>query len=362
MIVGWVGNLGSGKTWGMVRKAWQEVKSRPRHTPPPLIFSNMSNIAFPMSIYCQTFEDMQRIACGLILFDEAGVWLDSRSWQSVPKGFLQRLVQFRKRRLDLYYTAQGFDQVDSRLRMLTNVLHKCMMITLPPGFFLQFDTDPKGKSITGFNAALFSVKVAALYDTYEVQADPLKGRGNDVEISWQEGGGRQADPFDELSDEYAEGRSFEATIRRKREGGLNVRWTEAEEVTRAYLMQIGRYQPQQAGWPDMWRYALRRTRWLRMFRIHPAEVPLWVCRESPWLIPPPPAVHSQSRKYDHPTLSELNNRQVNQLIQAIWHPRSPFELGFTVKMVETMKAAEAQEETGARVTAGGVDYELDLNL
>jgi len=321
MLRGWVGNLGSGKTYGMVNQACLDVRRRPSHEAPRIQCTNMADLAFPMSIYAGAFTDMQRVADGVILLDEAGVWMDARSWQSIPATFLQRLVQLRHVGVDLYYTAQGFEQVDSRLRLITNYTERCVMITIGRGLFITCAIDPRTKGVVHWRMTPFDTKIAALYNTMEVVGDPKTGKGRKYRRSTRIS--RQADPFIDRRDWGTETTPIEELLH-WRGGNCEVSWSKDEEITKQYLYDLGLYAPGGQQHRQMWEYALRRTRWLAMFRIHPHEVPFWMSKETPWVVAPPVDLHNQVRILGAPTFHDVSDEDVDRLFESFWRPRYPF--------------------------------------
>ena len=55
----------------------------------------------------------------VVCLDEAGIFLNARNWQSTSKQLLVDLCQSGKDGVDLIYTAQFLEQVDSQFRQLT---------------------------------------------------------------------------------------------------------------------------------------------------------------------------------------------------------------------------------------------------
>lgn len=124
MIAGFVGNIGSGKTLSMVKKAYEEfLKGK-------TIYSNI-HLNFDYIPY--TIDDLESWAKGekilsniVLLMDEAHIYLDSRSSMRKRNKFVTYLMlQTRKLGCDVYFTTQFFDQIDKRLRNLTTAIVEC---------------------------------------------------------------------------------------------------------------------------------------------------------------------------------------------------------------------------------------------
>lgn len=67
----------------------------------------------------------------VILVDEVGIIMPARFWQSFPIGLMFVLSQSRKLSLDLIWTSQDVEQVDSFLRRLTQWVYKVRAIPSP---------------------------------------------------------------------------------------------------------------------------------------------------------------------------------------------------------------------------------------
>lgn len=115
MILGFVGNIGSGKTLSMVKKAYEQFKRG------KTIYSNF-HLKFPhipltLEILLDMKENNTDLANSVVLIDEAHIYLDSRRSASKVNVILSYFVlQSRKMSCDIYYTTQFIGQVDKRLR------------------------------------------------------------------------------------------------------------------------------------------------------------------------------------------------------------------------------------------------------
>lgn len=63
--------------------------------------------------------DLVQVENGLVLLDEAGLWLPSFIWRKIPESLIWKLAQIRKDGLDLFYTAQNAARVVKVLREIT---------------------------------------------------------------------------------------------------------------------------------------------------------------------------------------------------------------------------------------------------
>lgn len=143
MIYAFTGKTGSGKTFHMIKFAykewlrgvdiysntvllfesrrlpvWHKIKHWLRYT---FIYIARREYTPPARGRIIHFEDISEILeakNGVILFDEAQVLFNARSWESLPKEFQYKLQQHRKHRLDLYCTTQNMGAIDITYRRL----------------------------------------------------------------------------------------------------------------------------------------------------------------------------------------------------------------------------------------------------
>lgn len=69
----------------------------------------------------------------VILLDEAGVFLNARSWSKVPEGFLGSLVQLRKDFNIFLLAAHYLEQVDKQVRENCQLFTLCRGVSVPGG-------------------------------------------------------------------------------------------------------------------------------------------------------------------------------------------------------------------------------------
>ena len=131
MIYAFTGKTGSGKTFRMVKYAYKEwLHGSDVYSNTVLLFETARLPIWwkfkklfkkPQRGRITYFEDITEILearNGVILFDEAQVLFNARSWESLPKEFQYKLQQHRKHRLDLYCTTQNMGAIDITYRRL----------------------------------------------------------------------------------------------------------------------------------------------------------------------------------------------------------------------------------------------------
>ncbi len=95
----------------------------------------------------------------VLLVDEVGILMPARFWQSFPIDLIYTLSQSRKMRLDLVYTSQDIEMVDSMLRRLTQWVYQVRCFPSPtnerrergrrPWFFVQEQFRPQHVNTMG---------------------------------------------------------------------------------------------------------------------------------------------------------------------------------------------------------------------
>lgn len=124
MIIGYVGNLGSGKTLSLVRLAYSYYKKGYE------VYSNIS-LNFPhkklnFSDFARYSKSNKQFNKSFFLLDELHMSFDSRRSASYVNIVMSHLIlQSRKRDITIGYTTQSFNQVDLRLRQQTDIVSIC---------------------------------------------------------------------------------------------------------------------------------------------------------------------------------------------------------------------------------------------
>jgi hypothetical protein len=268
-IRAYVGNLGMGKTFNMVADACKRFRAERMQ-----IYSNMTSLRMPEAVYIAGIEGLPLCENGLILLDEASTEMSSRFFHDTGRLILAMLRQSRKNGLDLWYTAQSFDDVDKSLRDLTNEVVLCrrfgstmLRTKLAPG-----TKDLLGRSIVKLDADVFPV-----YDTFEVIG--RAGRGGAIGAAAERRkAGRKA-----LATSGPRAASWQRVKMYER-----VWWTSTLRLTpdavqsRDYLETRGGL-CSGVGWGEQVRAEMLRRSWLRFFGLR-AENVLDDCTfAEPWL-------------------------------------------------------------------------------
>jgi len=144
VIEGYIGLIGAGKTMLAVEHCISTAVRRRA-----LLFSNIAVTTDRLAP-----EDVVQLATGddgldvdelrgildraraegrgaVLLLDEVGILMPARFWQSFPVDLMFQFSQSRKLGLDVVYTAQDIEQVDSFLRRLTQWVFKVRAFPTP---------------------------------------------------------------------------------------------------------------------------------------------------------------------------------------------------------------------------------------
>lgn len=110
-----VGELGAGKTLTMTYLVWRHWYYKKRK-----IYSNYTLYGIPFTLV-NSLQDFEKISDGVFAGDELWSWADSRLSQKSRNRFISTiLLKSRKRGLTVLYTTQSFDQIDKRIRKVTD--------------------------------------------------------------------------------------------------------------------------------------------------------------------------------------------------------------------------------------------------
>jgi len=151
MIVGYIGNLGTGKTLNAVYDLIENMKfGRTVLSNTPISFDWKGK--HYQSITITDLDDFNKAFINGfnidIFMDELSIYLPSNYWNHVKPEFIYKFAQMRKFRCNLYYTEQGWRHGIKRIRDLTNWVWVChkrkTMIPIP---FVKIYRDRKTKKI-----------------------------------------------------------------------------------------------------------------------------------------------------------------------------------------------------------------------
>jgi hypothetical protein len=129
MMFGYIGQIGSGKTLSMIRdvvRRYEREKGRFQ------IYSNihLKGLKYTflkledLMLWAQEEHDFKGET--LMIVDEFHIWMDSRSSMMRKSRIVSYfLLQTRKVGVDLYWTTQFPDQVDKRVRNLSDISIEC---------------------------------------------------------------------------------------------------------------------------------------------------------------------------------------------------------------------------------------------
>ena len=173
MIVGFIGDMGSGKTLSMVRLAYS------LHLKGYTIYSNFK-LFFPFEYFTlqdilSYAENSQNFTNTVFLIDEAHIFMDSRRSASARNLALSYFIlQTRKQNVWLFFTTQYYHQVEKRLRASTNAFVECSFKSFTNNYSQQSNVClnmwniVKSNKITVKKFVFNANPFFQLYDTNEV--------------------------------------------------------------------------------------------------------------------------------------------------------------------------------------------------
>lgn len=135
MIEGYVGLIGAGKTMLAVRHAGELAQRRGalllsniKLVPPEgvdFVQLGVGDDGLDMTQLHELLDGARAAGRGAVLMlDEVGILMPARFWQSFPIRLMHMLSQSRKLSIDLIYTAQDVEQIDTFLRRLTQWIYR----------------------------------------------------------------------------------------------------------------------------------------------------------------------------------------------------------------------------------------------
>jgi len=177
MITLVTGLPGAGKTYFAVREMVQALKEgRDVYTNIPCKIEGVK--------YWKKLKNLLYLKKGLIVMDEAQVYLNSRKWDTLPEWVQYKLQQHRKQGLDILAITQSINRIDTVMRELIGDYKKCTKFFLgskesapkPWGLiFIKSYTDHTEKEKLGTDMIAIDKETCDLYASYdEVEEDDKK--------------------------------------------------------------------------------------------------------------------------------------------------------------------------------------------
>jgi hypothetical protein len=163
VLLGILGNLGSGKTLTLAYFAWRNLYYKHMR-----IFSNF-DLKMP-HVRIRNAGDILAMKDGFAAMDELWTWADARVSSSHKNKFLTMvLAKSRKRGINIAYTSQLMRQIDVRIRGVTDFLVFPRMIMNNQVCHVDIFSNPPTRPIKvfRFNAPI----IWSLYDTSEEVED-----------------------------------------------------------------------------------------------------------------------------------------------------------------------------------------------
>lgn len=157
------GQLGAGKTLGAVLYA-NHLKAR---APSSVLYANFDMKGARPFHDLETFKEIAQNPSSIVVLDEAHVDLDARSFSTNHVKFLSSLTFYlRKIRCTLILTSPLFENLDSRIRTITNAV--CYVQNDKNFFYYPFYDPTNGRFLGLKKARKEKVFDMNLYDTNSI--------------------------------------------------------------------------------------------------------------------------------------------------------------------------------------------------
>lgn len=170
------GRPGSGKTYILAQKAKGFLEQGLE------VYCNFHlEYDKPNLHYFKEFSELIPIKNGIIILDEAQIYLNSRLWDRLDPIFQYKLQQHRKHGLDIWGAVQSINRIDVVMRELVGKYYEVKKFgsgekpggELPKrvwGFFMLREYDPldankKRRSMFGLSITLMRRSICNFYDT-----------------------------------------------------------------------------------------------------------------------------------------------------------------------------------------------------
>lgn len=215
MIIGRVGLIGNGKTYLHAYDALAVAKRRRAVFASNIWTANAADFVewrkdptitdrvqlsvgddgFDLDELRDLLDIAQARGHGVVLFiDEIGVLMPARFWQKFPVELMYRFSQSRKLRLDVYWTSQDVEDVDSYLRRKTQWVYRTRAFPTPtverqelgkrPWFFFETRWRPstvgKRDKRLGWAFRLYRRSFEREFDTDELVMPARRVAGDDL--------------------------------------------------------------------------------------------------------------------------------------------------------------------------------------
>lgn len=151
--------------WSNIKLNWQGYKGYIWNTKFP--FRHFVDIPKDTVKYWTKLSDLYNVQKGVILMDEAHVYMRSRKWEALPEEMERKLAQHGKDRLDIIATVQATQRIDVIVRELIDYWYVCRKL---PFIFQRYefdhDQDKAKKKYLTLRPFLRTKKGYLRYDSY----------------------------------------------------------------------------------------------------------------------------------------------------------------------------------------------------
>jgi hypothetical protein len=166
------GKPGSGKTYILAKKIKEFLAKKIE------VYTNIPKInsSSPYLHHFVEFDELIPVRNGIIVIDEAQIFLNCRQWEQLSPIFQYKLQQHRKHGLDIWGAVQSVNRLDVVIRELIHNYYEVRKIGTgegakrPFGIFIMTQFDPMSankvrRSLLGMELILMKKEICQFYDT-----------------------------------------------------------------------------------------------------------------------------------------------------------------------------------------------------
>jgi len=156
----YTGRPGTGKTYLLTRDVLKELKKGTK------VYSNYKIQGdWPTLKYWKRLDDLYKLEDGIIVMDEAHVYMRSRKWESLPEEMERKLAQHRKDGLHIWGTVQAVERIDKIFRELIDYWYVCESTWF---FFIRWEFDIDQDKMKKYPLSKrYYLKRKKIYDSYD---------------------------------------------------------------------------------------------------------------------------------------------------------------------------------------------------
>jgi len=168
-IILYTGRPRQGKTYLLVRDVIKHDLNKGKKVWSNILLDWHGHKNYPASNlqYYTNLKDLYHLKSGVILMDEAHIYMRSRKWESLPEEMERKLAQHGKHRLDIKATVQHPNRLDVIMREIVDYWYVCKKNKFAfVRYEFDIDHDKNKKEILSTRVYPRRKKWYKMYDSY----------------------------------------------------------------------------------------------------------------------------------------------------------------------------------------------------